>query len=173
MNNQIEPLFCHGLEMVSVFMSSFCRTREESRLSNRFTPWCFSRKEPHNRVPAVLRELVTGELPPLVCRCCLAPCEEVRSIETLVRPSVIMPLSIEPSKPHLIYDASSLDARCRHIGLSLDSVRSVAVLGWEGCYQGSLDDKSGFHKVTSHPMSRPVFGWQLGRVLRTSGRFVN
>ena len=81
-----------------------------------------------------------------------------------------MSLSVEPSKLHLIYDTSLLNARCRFIGLSLDSVRPVTVLGWGGCYQESLD-KSGFHKVILHPVARPVFGGQFGMVSRTSGWF--
>ena len=69
-----------------------------------------------------------------------------------------MPLSVEPSKPHLIYDARRLNATCRHVCFSLDSVGSVAALGWKGCYQGSFDDKSGFHHILLHPASWPLFG---------------
>ena len=69
-----------------------------------------------------------------------------------------MPLSVEPSKPRLIYDARRLNAACRHVCFSLDSVDSLTALGWETFYQGSLDDKSGFHHVLLHPASWPLFG---------------
>ena len=69
-----------------------------------------------------------------------------------------MPLSVEPSKPRLIYDKRRLNAACRYFCFSLDSVGSLAALGWEGCYQGSLDDKSGFHRVLLYPASWPLSG---------------
>ena len=111
-----------------------------------------------NRVPEEFHEFVTREVATLVSRGCLVPFEEVRTSEGPTRPRVIMPLSVEPSKPRLIYDARRLNATCRHICFSLDSVGSVAALGWKGCYQGSLDDKSGFHHILLHPVSWPLFG---------------
>ena len=69
-----------------------------------------------------------------------------------------MSLSVEPSKPRLIYDARRLNAACRYVCFALDSVGSLAALEWEGCYQGSLDDKSGFHHVLLHLASWPLFG---------------
>ena len=67
------------------------------------------------------------------------------------RPRLIMPLRVEQSKPRLIYDARRLNAACRYVCFPLDSGGSLTTLGWEGCYKGSLDDKSGFHHVLLHP----------------------
>ena len=123
-----------------------------------FNPAVFPGEEMPNRVPEEFHEFVTREVATLVSRGCLVPFEEVRTSEGPARPRVIMPLSVEPSKPRLIYDARRLNATCRHVSFSLDSVGSVAALGWKGCYQGSLDDKSGFHHILLHPASWPLFG---------------
>ena len=108
-----------------------------------------------SRVPAEFREFVAEEVATLVCRGYLVPLKEVRTIDGSVRPRITMPLSVEPLKPRPIYDARLLGARCLHVGLSLDLVGSVAVLGWEGCHQEFLDDMSGFHQVLLHPASWP------------------
>ena len=122
------------------------------------TPVVFPGEKLPDRVPDEFRELVAGEVATLVRRGCLVPSEEVRMSDGPSRPRLVMPLSVEPSKSRLIYDARRLNAACRHICSSLDSVCPLAALGWEGCYQDSLDDKSGFHPALLHPASRPLFG---------------
>ena len=111
-----------------------------------------------NRVPDEFREFVAREVATFVRRSCLVQFEEVRTSDGPSQPRPIMPLSVEPSKPRLIYDARRLNSACRHVCFSLDSVDSLAALGWEGYYQGSLDDKLGFHHVLLHLASRPLFG---------------
>ena len=64
----------------------------------------------------------------LVRRGCLIPFEEVRTIDAPVRPSVIIPLCVEPSRSRLIYDARLPNTNFQHVGFSLDSLRSVAGL---------------------------------------------
>ena len=123
-----------------------------------FNPVTFPGEKLPNRVPNEFREFVAGEVATLVHRGCLVPFEKVRTSDGPSQPRLIMPLSVEPSKPRLIYDARRLNAACRHVRFTLDSVGSLAALGWEGCYQGSLDDKSGFHHVLLHPASWPLFG---------------
>ena len=123
-----------------------------------FNAAAFPGEEMPNRVPEEFHEFVLGEVATLVSRGCLVPFEGVRTSEGPARPTTIMPLSVEPSKPRLIYDASRLNTTCRLVCFSLDSVGSVATLGWKGCYQGSLDDNSGFHHILLHPASWPLFG---------------
>ena len=76
--------------MVLVFMSSYCRTQEEARLRNNFTPRRFCWEEIPNRVPVKFRPFAVGEVATFVRRGCLVPFEEVRAIDSSVRWSVIM-----------------------------------------------------------------------------------
>ena len=113
----------------------------------------FAGEEILNRVLEEFRAFFAGEVATLVRRGCLLPFEEVRTIDGPTRPRVIIPLSVEPPKPRVIYDARLLNARCRYVGFSLDPEGYVTVLGWEGCYHGPLDDNSGFHHVLLFPVS--------------------
>lgn len=40
----------------------------------------------------------------------------------------------------------------------MGTVAFVAHVAPEGCFQGSLDDASGFHRVLLHPVSWPLCG---------------
>lgn len=46
----------------------------------------------------------------------------------------------------------------------MDTVGTVAQVGWNGCYQGSLDHRSGFHHVLLPFASQSLFGscWEDG-----------
>ena len=80
-----------------------------------FNPAAFPGEEMPHRVPEEFHEFVTREVATLVSRGCLVPFEEVRTSEGLARPIIVMPLSVEPSKPRLIYDARRLNATYRHV----------------------------------------------------------
>ena len=103
-------------------------------------------------LPREIREFVVREVATLVRRDCLVLFEEELTTAGPSRTRV-MPLTVEPSKLRLIYDVRWLNARCRPVCFSLDSVGSIAVLGWEGCHQGSHDDKSGLHHLLLYPAS--------------------
>ena len=139
-------------------MSSYSRTREESRLSNRL-PRGVSLGRRYTTV--CRRSSVSwslGKVSPSFAEG--ASFRSRRYVRPMARfrPSVMTSPSVEPSKSCLICNASSLNARCQHIGLSLDSIRYVAVPGWEGCYQGLLGDKLGCHKLLLYTVSAAVFG---------------
>ena len=124
----------------------------EVSVEHPFNPVVFPGETLPSRVPEEFCEFVAGEVATLVCRGCLVPFDEVRTSDGPSRPRLIMLLSVEPSNPCLIYDARQLHTTCRHVCFSLDSVASLAAMGWEGCYKGSFDDKSDFHYVLLHPV---------------------
>ena len=123
-----------------------------------FNPVVFPGEKLPNRVPEEFREFVAGEVATPVRRGYLVPFEEVRTSDGPSRPRPIMPLSVEPSKLRLIYDARRLNTTCRHVCFFSDSGGSLAALRREGYYQGSFDDKSGFHHVLLYPASWTLFG---------------
>ena len=61
-----------------------------------FNPAAFPEEEIPKRVLAEFHEFGAREVATLVCRGCLVPFEEVRTIDGPVWPRVIMPLGVEP-----------------------------------------------------------------------------
>ena len=115
-------------------MSSYYQTREGFRSSQPLNVIVFPGEEMSNRVSEEILKFVAGEVTTLMSRGCLVPFEEVRTSGGPARPRVAMPLSVEPSKPHLIYDGRRPNATCRHACFSLDSVGSATALEWKGFY---------------------------------------
>ena len=135
-----------------------------------FNPVVFPGEKLPNRVPEEFREFIAGEVATLVRRGCLIQFEDVRTSNGASRPRLIVPLSLESSNPRLIYDARRLNAAYRHVCFSLDSVGFLVALDWEGCYQGSLDDKPAFYMSFYTQHRGPCLGW-FGRISRAYGRF--
>ena len=73
-----------------------------------------------------------------------------------------MALSVEETKPRLIYGARPLNKRCRGIPFSMDTVARLANVASRGCYMTSLDDASAFHHILPLPCSWPLFGFSYG-----------
>ena len=111
-----------------------------------------------NRIPPAHAEFVKAEMKSLVARGCIVKWADVRGPAGPSRPRLIQALSVEETKPRLIYDARPLNQRCKPIRFTMDTVARVANVASEGCFQGSLDDSSAFHHVLLHPASWPLFG---------------
>ena len=109
-----------------------------------FNPVVFPGEKLPNRVPNEFREFVAGEVATLVHRGCLVPFEEVLTSDGPSRPILIMPLSVEPSKPRLIYDARRLNAACRHVCFAL--IQWVLSPHWGG--RGAIKDHSMISQVS-------------------------
>ena len=73
-----------------------------------------------------------------------------------------MPMSVEETKPRLIYDAWPLNKRCRGIPFSMDTVARVANVASRGCYMTSLDDASAFYHIFLRASSWPPFDFSDG-----------
>ena len=70
-----------------------------------------------------------------------------------------MALSVEETKPRLIYDARPLNKFFKRLPFSMDTVGRVGSVASPGCYMTSLDDSSAFHHVLIHPSSWPLLGF--------------
>lgn len=67
-------------------------------------------------------------------------------------------LGVETSKPRLFWEGRWLNKMCRHTPFSMDAVRKVSQIAWQGAHQATLDHKSGFHHVPIDPESWTYFG---------------
>ena len=82
------------------------------------------------------------------------------------KPTLILPLGVEPEKPRLLWDARFLNLFLKHCPFSLDGVDKVPTATWEGMHLFKLDHKSGYLHVPFHRDSWTFLGveWE-GEVL--------
>ena len=78
-------------------------------------------------------------------------------------PNLVMPLTVEPSKPRLCNDNRFLNLWIQDRPLSLDSIQHLPKYVQSGFYQTVCDDKSGYdHIQLSSLSSRTFFGFEWG-----------
>ena len=77
-------------------------------------------------------------------------------------PHIVMPITIEPSKPRMCHDERFLNLWIRDFPFTLDTLKDVPRVISLNSYMTSLDDKSGYDHILLHPNSRTFFGIQFG-----------
>lgn len=77
-------------------------------------------------------------------------------------PHLVMPLTIEPSKPRLCNDNRFLNLWTKDLPFSLDSVLHLPKYVHKNSYQTVCDDKSGYDHILLSSNSRTYFGFQWG-----------
>lgn len=117
-----------------------------------------------NQVSVEFHVFVDAEVRTLACRGCIVPWSSVPTAHWTRRPRLVHWMSVEPVKPWLIYDAQPLNQHCRHVPFTIDTVGIVTQVGWQDCFQGSLDDHSGFHYVVLESNSWSLFGFHWREV---------
>lgn len=152
-----EPLMSYVRDGVSVHEFLF-ESHKGASLDSPYNVGKFPGAVFANRIPPAHAEFVSTEMRTLITRGCVVKWADVRGPAGPARPRMIQALSVEVTKPRLIYDARPLNKVCKRIPFSMDTVARVAHVASEGCFQGSLDDSSGFHHVLLHPASWPLFG---------------
>ena len=77
-------------------------------------------------------------------------------------PTLVMPLTVEPSKPRLCQDQRYLNCWMRDMPFHLDSVIDVTRYMSKDQFHSKLDDKSGYDHVFMDEESRMLMGFQWG-----------
>lgn len=77
-------------------------------------------------------------------------------------PHLVMPLTVEPSKPRLCQDTRFLNLWIKDCPFSLDSIQQLPKYVAKDFYQTVCDDKSGYDHILLKPDSRTYFGFQWG-----------
>ena len=75
---------------------------------------------------------------------------------------IVLPLTVEPTKPRLFHDARYLNLWMCDMPFSLDSVSDIPQYVQRDTYQTVLDDKSGYDHILLTEESRTFFGIQSG-----------
>ena len=77
-------------------------------------------------------------------------------------PHLVMPLTVEPSKPRLCNDNRFLNLWIQDRPFSLDSIQHLPKYFQTGFYQTVCDDKSGYDHIQLSSNSRTFFGFEWG-----------
>ena len=77
-------------------------------------------------------------------------------------PHIVLPLTVEPTKPRLCHDARYLNLWMLEKPFSLDKVTDLPRYVFKDSYQTVLDDKSGYDHLLLSEESRTYFGIQWG-----------
>ena len=73
-------------------------------------------------------------------------------------PHLVMPITIEPSKPRMCHDERFLNLWIKDCPFSLDYLSDLPGYVGPGHYQTVCDDKSGYDHICLTPSSRTLFG---------------
>ena len=73
-------------------------------------------------------------------------------------PHLVLPITIEPSKPRLCHDERFLNLWIRDLPFKLDHLADLPRCVLPGHFQTTFDDKSGYQHVRLHPSSETYFG---------------
>ena len=77
-------------------------------------------------------------------------------------PYLVLPLTVEPSKPRLCIDARFLNLWMRDMPFSLDKLADVPRFIYKGSFMTKCDDKSGYDHVFLSENSQTYFGFSFG-----------
>ena len=83
-------------------------------------------------------------------------------VEEVDPPHLILPLTVEPTKPRLCHDARFLNLWMKDVPFRLDSLINLPRYVGRDTYQTILDDKSGYDHLLLTEESRTFFGIQWG-----------
>ena len=75
-------------------------------------------------------------------------------------PHLVMPITIEPTKPHMCHDERFLNLWIKDLPFSLDLITDLPRYVHNNSFQTTCDDKSGYDHVRLSPNSRTYFGLQ-------------
>lgn len=73
-------------------------------------------------------------------------------------PHLVMPITVEPSKPRMCHDERFLNLWIKDLPLSLDYISNLPRYVSHGHFQSVFDDKSGYDHVLLSPESTTYFG---------------
>ena len=77
-------------------------------------------------------------------------------------PHLILPLTVEPTKPRVCLDARFLNLWMKDVPFSLDRLTDVPRYVYKGSFMTKCDDKSGYDHVLLTPSSQTYFGFEWG-----------
>ena len=81
-------------------------------------------------------------------------------VDSTIPPRLVLPLTLDPSKPRLCHDERYLNLWIRDVPFKLDHFCDVPRFVLPGHFQTTCDDNSGYQHVLLHSSSQTYFGFQ-------------
>ena len=81
---------------------------------------------------------------------------------SMIPPHLVLPLTVEPTKPRLCIDARFLNLWMKDMPFSLDKLSEVTRYVYPGSFMTKCDDKSGYDHVMLKESSQSYFGFSFG-----------
>ena len=80
-------------------------------------------------------------------------------------PHLVLPITIEPSKPRLCHEERFLNLWISDLSFKLDHLADLPRYVLPGHFQTTFDDKSGYQHVRLHPSSETYFGLEWDNLI--------
>ena len=77
-------------------------------------------------------------------------------------PHVVLPLTVEPTKPRLCIDARFVNLWMKDSPFTLDRLSDVPRLVYKGSFMTKCDDESGYDHLLLSESSQTYFGFEWG-----------
>lgn len=145
----------HGIS-VKHFIVPFKGRYRQEQFNYLFPP---NRFYPNNKKCKFYRDIMSREIEQKIAMGALKVWGKVGECTP---PAIVMPLSIEPSKPRLVHDQQCLNCFMRHCPFALDQVVNLPHYLSRDSYHTRLDDKSGFDHFLLSSDSLPYMGAEWG-----------
>lgn len=81
-------------------------------------------------------------------------------VDGVAPPRLVLPLTVEPTKPRLCHDERYLNLWIRDLPFKLDHLCDLPRYVLPYHFQTTFDDKNGYQHVLLHPSSQTYFGFQ-------------
>ena len=145
----------HGIS-VKEFIVPFKGQYRQERFNHLFPP---NKHYPNNKKCKFYRDTISREIEQKIA---MGAIKVWGRVGTCPPPAIVMPLSIEPSKPRLVHDQQYFNCFMRHCPFSLDQVVNLPCYLARDSYHTKLDNKSGFDHFLLSEDSLPYMGAEWG-----------
>ena len=103
------------------------------------------------------KEFITASIKDRICNGSINVVGCVGEVEP---PHLVLPITVEPSKPRMCHDERFLNCWIKDCPFKLDYLTDLCRSVDPGHYQTTFDDKSGYDHIRLHPRSSTFFGFQ-------------
>ena len=110
---------------------------------------------PNNRSCQAFSEFISNTILERVANGSLSVWGKVGEVSP---PHLVMPITVEPSKPRMCHDERFLDLWIKDLPFSLDLITDLPQYVHKGNFQTTCDDKSGYDHIRLSTESRTYFG---------------
>lgn len=103
------------------------------------------------------KEFISATIKERICNGSINVVGRVGEVEP---PHLVMPITVEPSKPRMCHDERFINCWIKDCPFKLDYLTDLCRYVYPGHYQTTFDDKSGYDHIRLNPRSYTFFGFE-------------